>query len=82
MAISANLGRDTNHNSAKLVCAHPLLAANKIGDSRIKSDMKQGQQSNFGAKSQSEGSIQLVAANNGDNYSTALKRNMENWSFW
>jgi len=24
MAISANLGRDTNHNSAKLVCDHPL----------------------------------------------------------
>ena len=24
MAISANLGRDTDHNSTKLVCAHPL----------------------------------------------------------
>ena len=24
MAISANLGRDTNHNSTKLVCSHPL----------------------------------------------------------
>ena len=24
MAISANLGRDTDHNSAKLVCSHPL----------------------------------------------------------
>jgi len=24
MAISANLGRDTDHNSIKLVCAHPL----------------------------------------------------------
>ena len=25
MVISANLGRDTGHNSTKLVCAHPLL---------------------------------------------------------
>jgi len=24
MAISANLGRDTDHNSTKLVCSHPL----------------------------------------------------------
>ena len=25
MAISANLGRDTDHNSTKLVCSHPLV---------------------------------------------------------
>jgi len=25
MAISANMGRDTDHNSTKLVCAHPLV---------------------------------------------------------
>jgi len=27
MAISANLGRDTDHNSTKLVCSHPLGSA-------------------------------------------------------
>jgi len=29
MAISANLGRDTDHNSTKLVCAHPLIEIQK-----------------------------------------------------
>ena len=27
MAISANLGRDTDHNSTKLGCAHPLIGS-------------------------------------------------------
>ena len=31
MAISANVGRDTNHNSTKLVCDHPLHAPTKMG---------------------------------------------------
>jgi len=26
MAISANLGRDTDYNSTKLVCDHPLVS--------------------------------------------------------
>jgi len=38
----------------------PLLAAGKIGDSPIQSDVKLGPQKHLGAESQSEGTIQLV----------------------
>jgi len=31
MAISANLGRDTHHNSTKLVCDHPLADSLRLG---------------------------------------------------
>jgi len=37
-----------------------LLAAEKFGDSQIKSDLKLGPQTHLGAESQSEGTIQLV----------------------
>jgi len=39
---------------------YPLLTVDKIGESQIKSDMKLGPQTHLGAKSQSEGTIQLV----------------------
>jgi len=32
MAISANLGQDTDHNSTKLVCDHPLSLPPKNGE--------------------------------------------------
>jgi hypothetical protein len=38
----------------------PILAAGKIGDSPIKSDIKFGSQTHLGAESQSKGTIQLV----------------------
>jgi len=54
-----------------------LLPADKIGDYPIKYDMKLGPQTQFSAKSQSAGTIQLVPnRENGNNYSTALTRNM------
>jgi len=37
-----------------------VLAVDKIGESPIKSDMKLGPQTHFGAKSQSKGNTQLV----------------------
>jgi len=44
MAISTNLGRDTNHNSTKLVCSHPLFQpwvseTNKQRNSGLKGDI-------------------------------------------
>jgi len=58
-----------------LLVPYRYLTADKIGDSPTKQDMKLGQQTQFGAKSQSEGTIQLVskpgkmARKKGDNYS-------------
>jgi len=55
-----------------------VLAAEKSGDSPIKSDIKLGPQTHLGAESQSYGTIQFgpKIMENGDNYSTAPWRNM------
>ena len=45
--------------TARICYAH-RLAAERIGDSPIKSDIKLGPQMHLGAESQSEGTIQLV----------------------
>ena len=54
------IGSTNTSRQKKRPTKFPNLAAEKIGDSPIKSDMKLGPQMHLGAESQSEGTIQLV----------------------
>jgi len=51
--------RDSDSDTSSAIVR--WLSDDKIGDSPIKSDLKLGQETHFGAKSQSEGTIQLVS---------------------
>ena len=60
---SPRLSKDLTRKSLDLeiqIFCKSDLASEKIGDSPIKSEMKLGPQTHFGAKSQSERTIQLV----------------------